>query len=202
LNDEARDLAGDGARSSSWIGVLRRDRLTFGLSVGVVVLFVALVAMVILSAVNYTEATQAQQQRNEYGAKVRDLESKTAELEGRVELYEPAYNKASELERAEQALDQREADVAAREAAVKSTEDRIAATTLKDGFTYTVGSTMEPGTYQANSTTENCYWAIYTTGSNYSDIVDNGFAAGIVSVTVGPGQDFTSKRCGDWSKVG
>lgn len=165
-------------------------------------LLIALVGMIILNAVNYAEATKAQQQRNEYGATVRDLESKMSELEGRVELYEPSYNKAAELERTEQALEQREADVAAREAAVKSTEDRIAATTLKDGFTYTVGSTMEPGTYQANSTTESCYWAIYTTGSNYSDIVDNGFAAGVVSVTVAPGQDFTSKRCGDWTKVG
>lgn len=103
----------------------------------------------------------------------------------------------------EMALTGREDAVKKREDAVTLTEKHVAATTLRDGMTYTVGQTMEPGTYQATPTGGTCYWGIYTSGSNYSDIVDNDLGSmGVIQVTVSAGQDFKSTRCGDWTKVG
>lgn len=99
--------------------------------------------------------------------------------------------------------DDREVELERREAAVSKVEQQVAATTLKDGHVYTVGSTMEAGTYQANATGGSCYWAIYTSGTNYSDIVENDYGSmGSITVTVSAGQDFRSSKCGDWTKVG
>lgn len=97
----------------------------------------------------------------------------------------------------------KEAELSAREAAVKVTEEYQRQTTLRAGYSYTVGLTMEPGTYRANPTGSSCYWAIYVTGTNYSDIVENDLGSmGTLTVTVSDGQDFQSNRCGDWTKVG
>lgn len=107
------------------------------------------------------------------------------------------------IDERESDIAQREEDVQAREDAVSVVEQQAAATTLKDGYTYTVGTTMEAGTYQANATNGTCYWEITVSGSNYSDIVDNDLGTdGVLTVTVSPGQDFTSNRCGDWTKIG
>ncbi|HWU58790.1 MAG TPA: hypothetical protein VN045_08725 [Microbacteriaceae bacterium] len=110
----------------------------------------------------------------------------------------------------EGAVKVREDAVAAKEAAVKKREDAVTATethiqetTLVDGRVYTVGTTMQGGTYQANSTSARCYWKITTSGTNYEDIVQNDLGTqGVLNVTVGAGQDFQSSNCGNWTKIG
>ncbi|KQO98923.1 hypothetical protein [Leifsonia sp. Leaf264] len=103
----------------------------------------------------------------------------------------------------ETALQTREDAVKGREDAVTGAEARVAQTTLKDGYSYIVGVSMEPGVYEATSASGTCYWEINTSGTNGSDIVDNDLGAqGLIRVTVSGGQDFNSSRCGDWKKVG
>ena len=94
-----------------------------------------------------------------------------------------------------------DAAVKKREEAVTAAEKTKAANTIKEG-TWTVGIDLEPGTYRTNSDVmSGCYWGIYRTGSNGSDIVDNdNVTGGRPSVTLSPGQDFKSSRCGTWSK--
>lgn len=103
----------------------------------------------------------------------------------------------------ESAVTAKEDELKTREAAVKKAEDYKQQTTLEDGTTYTVGLTMKAGTYRADSTSSTCYWEITRSGSNYDDIVNNDLGAqGAITVTVRKGEDFTSNRCGNWSKVG
>lgn len=98
---------------------------------------------------------------------------------------------------------EREKTVKAREDAITAKEKLVAETTLQDGYAYSVGLTAQPGVYQANSASSRCYWAIYTSGTNYSDIVENDLGSmGVIRVTIGGGQDFKSNSCGDWTKVG
>jgi hypothetical protein len=94
-----------------------------------------------------------------------------------------------------------DAAVKKREEAVTATEKTIAASTIAEG-TWTVGVDIEPGTYRANANiVGSCYWGIYRTGSNGSDIVDNdNVSGGRPSVTLSAGQDFKTSRCGTWSK--
>lgn len=103
---------------------------------------------------------------------------------------------------AEKSLSGREGAVKAREDAITAKEQFVQKTSLTDG-TYTVGVSMEPGTYRTESTGTRCYWAIYTSGTNYDDIVQNDAGStGVLTVTVGGGQDFRTQRCGTWTKVG
>ena len=122
----------------------------------------------------------------------------------------------------ENSIDGREANVTAREsvvaasekkigeaeAAVKKREDAVTGTevikaknTVGDG-TWTVGRNIDPGTYLSTSDVgASCYWGIYTSGSNGSDIIENDIpGGGRPTVTLSTGQDFKSARCGTWSK--
>ncbi|MGN7969038.1 hypothetical protein [Microbacterium sp. 22296] len=115
----------------------------------------------------------------------------------------------AELTEREQTVAAAEGAIADREAAVKGREDAITAkeqfvrqTSLADG-TYTVGVSMEAGTYRTQNSNSSCYWAIYVSGTNYDDIESNDLGStGVLTVTVGDGQDFQTKRCGTWTKVG
>jgi hypothetical protein len=102
---------------------------------------------------------------------------------------------------ADAAVKTADAAVKKREEAVTAAEKTKAANTIKEG-TWTVGVDLEPGTYRTNSdVASGCYWGIYRTGSNGSDIVDNDIVSGgRPSVTLSAGQDFKSSRCGTWSK--
>jgi len=99
------------------------------------------------------------------------------------------------------ALTKREADVKAREDAVKSVEERIEATSIDTGI-WTVGVDVEPGTYRTSQPLNGyCYWAITRTGSNNSDIIDNdGPTGGFPTVTLSAGQDFENSGCGTFVK--
>lgn len=46
-----------------------------------------------------------------------------------------------------------------------------------------------------------CYRSITKSGSNGSDIIENHFGPGNLTVTLTAGQDFTFDGCGTWSKI-
>ncbi|MBD8079357.1 hypothetical protein [Cellulosimicrobium arenosum] len=97
-------------------------------------------------------------------------------------------------------LEEQEARLAEREAAVTKTEDQVAATTITEGV-WTVGVDIEAGNYRVKESPIDCYWAIYTTGTNQDDIIQNDIVTGgMPTVTIREGQDFESNRCGSWIK--
>jgi hypothetical protein len=61
---------------------------------------------------------------------------------------------------------------------------------------------IEPGTYRtAEAVGSSCYWGISRSGSNGSDIIDNGIpGGGFPVVTLQAGQDFVNNRCGTFVK--
>jgi hypothetical protein len=75
-----------------------------------------------------------------------------------------------------------------------------AAPTISDG-TWTVGEDFPAGTYKTIGAGSSCYWAIYKSGTNGSDIIDNHIGGGNLRVTLKAGQDFETARCGTWAKV-
>jgi hypothetical protein len=152
-------------------------------------------------AVASSDPTRAE----EYQALQQDLE----DAEGRVlNLSSTAREAASASRQApEEAaqrraeLDQREQAVAAREQAVTVVEQQVAANSIGEG-TWTVGVDIEPGTYRtAEAVTQQCYWGIYRSGSNGSDIIDNDIVnGGFPTVQLSEGQDFENNRCGTFVK--
>lgn len=134
-----------------------------------------------------------------------DLQTSQASLQDAQNALKPQ-NELSERETklasAESALSEREADVKAREDAITAKEAYIQQTSLTDGK-YSTGVSMEPGVYRTESTNTRCYWAVYTSGTNYDDIVQNDLGStGVLTVTVQNGQDFETQRCGTWQKIG
>jgi hypothetical protein len=107
----------------------------------------------------------------------------------------------TEVGKADAAVKTAEAAVKVREEAVTGAEKTKAANTVGDG-TWTVGTDIEPGTYRAAADVgSSCYWGIYATGSNGSNIIDNDLpGGGRPSVALSAGQDFKSSRCGTWEK--
>lgn len=107
----------------------------------------------------------------------------------------------TEVGKADAAVKTAEAAVKAREEAVTGAEKAKAANTIGDG-TWTVGADIEPGTYRAAAAVgSTCYWGIYRSGSNGGDIIENDIpGGGRPVVTLSPGQDFNSTRCGKWEK--
>ncbi|MEO5321365.1 hypothetical protein PV761_22620 [Arthrobacter sp. CC3] len=107
----------------------------------------------------------------------------------------------TEVGKADAAVKSAEAAVKAREEAVTGAEKTKAANTISDG-TWTVGTDIAPGTYRATTDVgSSCYWGVYATGSNGSNIIDNDLpGGGRPSVALSAGQDFKSSRCGKWEK--
>jgi hypothetical protein len=110
-------------------------------------------------------------------------------------------SKEAEVGKADAAVKTAEAAVKKREEAVTGAEKTKAANTVGDG-TWTVGTDIAPGTYRATADVgSSCYWGIYATGSNGSNIIDNDLpGGGRPSVALSAGQDFKSSRCGKWEK--
>jgi hypothetical protein len=149
------------------------------------------------------ELTDAEERSADRFERLGDALAKVSALENRVQAYEDREGDVEELaaqveERAAE-LEGMEAAVAAREAAVAATEEQIAATTITTGV-WTVGTDIEPGTYRtAEAVTGSCYWAIYRSGTNQDDIIQNDIVqGGYPTVTLSEGQDFESSRCGSW----
>ena len=110
---------------------------------------------------------------------------------------------SDEVAALEKTVAERELAITGREEAITAKETRIQATTLTDGTYYTVGVSMEAGTYQTTSMSGRCYWKITESGTNYDDIVENDLGGiGVLTVSVSGGQDFQSSSCGDWVKIG
>lgn len=107
----------------------------------------------------------------------------------------------AEVGKADAAVKSADAAVKKREEAVTGAEKTKAANTIADG-TWTVGKDIEAGTYRATADVgSSCYWGIYATGSNGSNIIDNDLpGGGRPSVALAGGQDFKSSRCGKWEK--
>ncbi|WP_159803304.1 hypothetical protein [Arthrobacter zhaoguopingii] len=134
-------------------------------------------------------------------------QKKNEELEGDLRAAE---DREDELAIAEAAVKKREDEATAAEAAVKKREDAVkgaetakAASSITDG-SWTVGRTVEAGTYTTErAITGSCYWEITTSGTNGDDIIANdNVSGGQPTITLAEGQDFKSKRCGTWVKLG
>lgn len=66
-----------------------------------------------------------------------------------------------------------------------------------------VGTDLAPGVYRTADTMTKCSWTIRTPGTNGSDVIDSGNAAGgRPEVTLKAGQRFTSSGCGTWTRTG
>jgi hypothetical protein len=128
-------------------------------------------------------------------SKIQDREAAAAKAEADVKAADAA------VQAADAAVKAAEAAVKKRGEAVTGAEQQKAASMIREG-TWTVGVDIEPGTYRASAdVTSGCYWGIYRTGSNGSDIIDNDIVSGgRPSVTLSVGQDFKTSRCGTWSK--
>lgn len=75
-------------------------------------------------------------------------------------------------------------------------------TVITDGV-WVIGEDREPGTYKTNAEVPSgCYWAIYKSGTNGRDIINNDIVdGGRPSVTLQVGHDFKTSGCGAWTKV-
>ena len=102
---------------------------------------------------------------------------------------------------AEKKVSEAQAAVRKREDAVSGAEAIKAKNSVGDG-TWTVGRSIDPGTYVTTAeVSSSCYWGLYTSGSNGSDIIDNDLpGGGRPSVTLTAGQDFKTARCGTWTR--
>lgn len=107
----------------------------------------------------------------------------------------------AELDERESGLDEREQDVADREKAVSKTEQKIEGSRIDEGV-WTVGTDIGAGTYRTTEPVSgDCYWAIYRSGTNQDDIVQNDIVTGgRPTVALRDGQDFETNRCGTWDK--
>lgn len=108
---------------------------------------------------------------------------------------------SANLDTRDQELTEAEEAVAAREKAVGKIEAEQLENSVESGV-WTVGSDIKAGMYRTKeSVGSDCYWAVLQTGTNGSDIIDNGIpGGGRPTVTVKKGQDFESQRCGTWVK--
>lgn len=129
-----------------------------------------------------------------------DTESRVVTVDANEEQQAALDQRTADLDDRELALDAFESELEAREEAVTGAEAEQAANTVGDGI-WTVGVDIEPGTYRATDVSDDCYWAVLVSGTNGSDIVDNGIpGGGNPTVTVREGQDFESSGCGDWTR--
>ena len=176
----------------------------------VVAIVLASLLVVAVTAIAFWVANY--QQADMWQAKERVARSKTAVVEGeRDELQASTKSlqqqvtdlkaKESMLGQLAIDLDAKEKAVAERESAVTATEQQVAANTINEG-TWTVGVDVEPGTYRTKDpVTGSCYWAIFRSGTNKDDIVQNDIVkGGSPTVTISAGQDFETSRCGSWVK--
>jgi hypothetical protein len=137
--------------------------------------------------------------RSDLTAARQELTALAAERDHAVHDVKVLTDRAAAVQEQAAEVAERETAVAAREAAITTTEQAVAASTIKQG-TWTVGVDIEPGTYRTTAPVAGeCYWAIYTSGTNKDDIIQNDIVkGGQPTVTLAAGQDFETNRCGDW----
>lgn len=78
---------------------------------------------------------------------------------------------------------------------------RPAATSFRDGVVQ-AGTDVAPGAYRTTAA-DGCSWVRSTSpdAANLAGVVESGTGAGRKSVTLEPGQYFTTSGCAEWSKV-
>ena len=148
------------------------------------------------------EKASVESERDSAKSSYESMKSKYDALEnGMVAREAKVASREKEVGTAEATVKNAEAEVKKREEAVTGAEKTKAANTIGDG-TWTVGTDIAPGTYRAAADVgSSCYWGIYATGSNGSNIIDNDLpGGGRPSVALSGGQDFKSSRCGTWEK--
>lgn len=116
-------------------------------------------------------------------------------------------SQADALQQAQDQLKQDQATLAADQATLKAGQDALAAQTqlveanqFSDGQ-YTVGQTVSPGVYRETAGGD-CYYEWSSSTASDASIVSNDLPAGPATVTLRPGDIFTSDRCGTWTKIG
>ncbi|WP_166846059.1 hypothetical protein [Isoptericola sp. BMS4] len=148
------------------------------------------------------ELSDAADDRDAAQGRAEAAEGRIAGAEARAdEAEQAAADREAELDERESGLDEREKELDGREKAVGKAEQRQAETRITEG-TWTVGDDVEPGTYRTTeSVSGDCYWAIYRSGTNQGDIVQNDIVTGgHPTVSLSDGQDFETNRCGTWDK--
>ncbi|QDW29980.1 hypothetical protein FFF93_009520 [Arthrobacter sp. KBS0702] len=148
------------------------------------------------------EKASVESERDSAKSDFASLKTKYDSLEGGMATRESKVGaRESAVGAAEAANKTAEAAVKKREEAVTGAEKTKAANAIGDG-TWTVGKDIEPGTYRAaGDVGSTCYWGIYATGSNGSNIIENDIpGGGRPTVALSAGQDFKSSRCGKWEK--
>ncbi|GAA1790142.1 coiled-coil domain-containing protein 22 [Planosporangium flavigriseum] len=116
--------------------------------------------------------------------------------------------RADQLQTREDAVKQLEDRVQTREGEVKKREDAVsqaekvqAQNTIHEG-TWAVDVDIQPGTYRTKDPVSGqCYWAIYSDANGRNIVANDIVTGGRPTVTLSGGQYFTSRRCGDWTKV-
>ncbi|MGP9529318.1 hypothetical protein [Glutamicibacter sp. AOP5-A2-18] len=142
------------------------------------------------------------EQRDKAQADYADLDSGISEREDAADEKDTALNeRATELDEREEELSDAEAEVAEREKAVGKIEAEQLENSVESGV-WTVGTDIKAGTYRTKESVDSeCYWAVLATGTNGSDIIDNGIpGGGRPTVSLKKGQDFETQRCGTWVK--
>ncbi|RAN76135.1 hypothetical protein B5P43_24375 [Bacillus sp. SRB_336] len=135
-------------------------------------------------------------------AAYRKLDGEYATQQSQIKGREDAVSeRESAVGAAEKKVGEAEAGVKKREDAVTGAEAKKAKNSVGDG-TWTVGRSIDPGTYVTTAdVSSTCYWGIYASGSNGSDIIENDLpGGGRPSVTISAGQDFKTSQCGTWTK--
>lgn len=148
------------------------------------------------------EKASVESERDSAKSSYESMKSKYDTLESGIAAREAKVTaRETDVGKADAAVKTAEAEVKKREEAVTGAEKTKAANTVGDG-TWTVGTDIAPGTYRATADVgSSCYWGIYATGSNGSNIIDNDLpGGGRPSVALSGGQDFKSSRCGTWEK--
>lgn len=152
------------------------------------------------TAVSHAQVAGAD--RDKYRGALEELTTKHDTLVSEIE------DRESALAERESAVGEKETEVAEADAAIETREKAVgtaeaeaAANTISDG-TWTVGEDIKPGTYRAKEAVgSRCYWGVYRSGTNGSDIIDNDIpGGGKPTVKLAKGQDFKSSNCGSWQK--
>ncbi|MGC9671223.1 hypothetical protein ACNTMW_32340 [Planosporangium sp. 12N6] len=180
--------------------VLRRPRLWVA---GVLV--VALVCGWAL-ALHYRGTSEAQHRANDKNrATIRDLTGRLETVTRERDTYKA---RDDQIRTREDAAKQREDRVQSREDAVKQREDAVtqaekvqAQNTIHEGI-WAVGVDIQPGTYRVKDPVSgSCYWGIYSDANGNNIVANDIVTGGRPTVTLAGGQYFTTRRCGDWTKV-
>ncbi|WP_343832303.1 hypothetical protein [Glutamicibacter creatinolyticus] len=147
-------------------------------------------------------STQVSAERDRLSSELTELKAGLSEREDELEQRSKDLDERSKsMDERDEKLSSAEAAVVAREKAVGKIEVEQEENSVTNGI-WTVGTDIKAGTYRTKeSVGSDCYWAVLKSGTNGSDILNNGIpGGGRPTVTVKKGQDFESVRCGTWVK--